>query len=213
MAFFGTRFIFQIFSALIAFCITAILFLFCYNFVLDEKHTTRGALIGCLVVATAVGGGIGYWSYKFSKRWAIPLIAAACGIVTGLTLVKLAKVRSTPVKIVGALLGAALFFYLGQILRRFVKSAGTALIGSFFFVRGIGTYAGGYPSETDFIDSAKEGNVQVTNSIALYFGGMVVMTIGTTLFQLWYFRDEDDSKSDHEDAFENEDENRRCGCF
>jgi hypothetical protein len=74
-----------------------------------------------------------------------------------------------------------------------VKSVGTAMIGSFLFVRGVGTYVGGYPSETDLANAAKSGDVKnVNNYIIAYFSGMLVMTIGTSIFQMWYFRDEDD---------------------
>jgi len=214
MAFMGSKFIFIIFSVLVGGLITTVLFLLSYNLLLDPHETSKGALIGLLVVASLIGAGIGYWSYKFSKVWAVSLIAAFCGIVLGVTLVRLAKVHSSYATAAGAILGAIAGFYLGMKTRRFVKSVGTSLIGSFLFVRGIGTYAGGYPSETDFVDDLKDGGeVEVNNYIVAYFGGLVVMTIGTSIFQLWYFRDDDDVKGEDEDAFANEDENRRCGCF
>lgn len=159
----------------------------------------------------AIGGAVGYWSYKFSKKFAVSLIAAWCGIVLGVTLIKLAKLRFTGASVVGSILGGIAGFYIGLKTRRLVKSVGTALIGSFLFVRGIGAYAGGYPSETD-LRTATADPTGVNNAIVAYFGGFVVMTIGCSVFQLWYFRD-DEKETEDEDAFANEDEGRTCGCF
>ena len=179
---------------------------------LNPTTTKKGTLIALLIFTVAAGGAFGYWSYKFSKKYAVSVIAAGCGIVAGIFLIKLGKLKFKGATFIGAILGAAGGFYIGHKTRRFVKSVGTSLIGSFLFVRGVGTYAGGYPSETAVVDDAKDGDLQVSNNIIAYFGGFLVMTIGCSVFQLWYFRD-DDKDVDENDEFAKEDEGRTCGCF
>jgi len=211
MTFAGAKFLFLVFAGLVGLLVTAVLFLTCYNFFLDPSKSGMGALIGLLVFTTLVGGAVGYFAYKFGKAWAVSVLAAWAGIAIGVTLVKLLGIKGTKAPVVAAMLGAASGFYFGKKFNRFIRSVGTALIGSFLLVRGIGAYAGNYPSETNFVNDVKDGGSLTYNKAIIgYFGGMVVLTIAGSLVQLRLFRDEE---TDKEDMFAGEDEGRKCGCF
>lgn len=211
MTFAGAKFLFLVFAGLVGLLVTTVMFLMCYNWFLDPAKSTKGALIGLLVFTSLVGGAVGYFSYKFGKAWAVSVLAAWAGIAIGVTLVKLFGVKGSKAPVVAAMLGAATGFYLGKKLNRLIRSFGTALIGSFLMVRGIGAYVGNYPSETDFVNDVKDGgSVTYNKAIIGYFGGMIALTIAGSLVQLRLFRDEE---TDKEDMFAGEDEGRKCGCF
>ena len=153
MTFAGAKFFFQVFAALVSLLVAAILFLASYNWFLPET-TGKGLLVGVLFVCSIIGMVAGYFAYKSGQKFAVPLLGAWVGIAVGLSLIRVvgvnSKAASAGVAIVGAFAGA----FLGHKLNRLIRSLGTAIIGSYLLIRGIATYAGGYPSMTDFVDSA-----------------------------------------------------------
>ena len=210
MTFAGAKFLFQVFSILVSTAVTVILFLICYNFFLPTNNINELVVIGVVVVCAALGTGVGYLSYKFAKAWVTTLLGAWGGLVLFLLLGKVAGVKNGNITLVLALGGAFLGGYLGKQLNKVIRVFGTAFIGSFFVIRGLGTYLGGYPSETAVINQAKSGDLEYESHVYAYFGGFVVLFIVGALIQLRLFRDED---VDEDDMFENQDEARKCGCF
>ena len=210
MTFFGARFIFQVFAFLVFLLVTGIFFLTSYNFFLSDKHTTTTVLVIVLVAGMALGGLVSYGTYKFAKAWTVTILGAWAGIAIFLTIAKLANLNKPSESILAAVLGALLGGYVGKKLNRLIRSVGTALIGAYITTRGVGCYAGGYPSETDFAGNIKDGDFQVENNIWYYFGGMLGLFVIGTIVQLYLFRDEG---KDEEDFMATEDESRKCGCF
>jgi len=59
----------------------------------------------------------------------------------------------------------------------------TALIGGYFFIRGISMYVGNYPNEIQMYQDIENGTAQFTMAFFGYLIGMVVMTIIGTIYQ------------------------------
>jgi len=195
-------------AILIALIVTVILFMTSYNLFIPQDKVSTTLVVIVMIVCALIGLAVAFFSYKFSKAWAIPLVAAIGGAMLGLVLFKLIGVHNGYVTIAGAVLGALGGGCLGKIFNRHVRSIGTAFIGSYLIIRGIGMYAGGYPSETDMI---KHGSHAAKGAAFwYYFSGLIVLTIIGSLVQFRLFRDEG---KDDGDAFNGEDESRKCGCF
>ena len=102
--------------------------------------------------------------------------------------------------------------YVGRKMNRLVKCAGTAFIGAFLVVRGIGYLAPkgfAYPSQFS-MSSAINDDPAAQTAIWLYLGGLVALTVGGTALQLYFFRD---ISKDTDDQFDRQGEARVCGCF
>ena len=78
MTFAGAKFLFQLVSAFICLIITVIFYGVISNLFFSIK-TASGAKIGLMVAALALGIGAAYLSYKFTRAWAIPIVAAGAG--------------------------------------------------------------------------------------------------------------------------------------
>ena len=164
MAFMGSKYFFLVISALTGIALTVLLFLGTYNLFLDPKSTWKVTLILLFVFSVAIGVRFALWSYKYSKnfkKFAVWMIAIAFGEVAGMFLIGSFNLKFKGAAYAfGALLGYFAGTYILNLSRRLVKSVATALIGSFLFVRGVGIYAGGYPSEITFVnDDAKDGDL------------------------------------------------------
>lgn len=69
-------------------------------------------------------------------------------------------------------------------LRHLVRAAGTALIGSFIFVRGVGCYAPGYPNEFNMNARELMNNPNANIEIIAYLAGFIILTVIGTFFQM-----------------------------
>lgn len=161
MAFFGTKFLFFIFGSIIGLIIALILFCVCYALFLPP-NTEVGLLAGVICVCVLLGGLGAYFSYHFSKKYTVPILGLAAGIFACLMLARilsLKQIYSISLAIVGGIIG----WFLGQKLRGIIKAVSTSIVGSFLFVRGVGLYAPGFPSEiqVDVKEIAKDPNANI----------------------------------------------------
>lgn len=83
-----------------------------------------------------------------------------------------------------ALVAAALaFFYFNQSIM-----IATSIMGSFFFVRGLGLILGNFPSEMEVLNQLESGEIVMINPIFYaYLGGIVLMSILCTFLQFKIF--------------------------
>jgi hypothetical protein len=206
MVFFGSRFILYVFSGLVGLLIAGLIFLFTYNKILDDFSATKGAIIGTLFVSALFGGLFSFLAFKFMKNWAIAVIAAWGGIAVFVPLSKVAGLHGTAASLGVAVVGAGLGFYIGKKFNVYVRSIGTAVIGSFLFTRGAGSIIGGYPNETQIATNAAGGKFTYDPAILGYAACMIVLAIGGSVFQI---RQNGDVPTDDE-MFANEDEAKKC---
>ena len=211
MTFAGAKFLLLVFTCLVGFAVTGIFSLVVYNLFLSPD-TEQGVFLTIFVIAALLGIAAGYFSKKFAKAWATTLLAVWVGFIAASMLAKLLGIYNQYASTTIAILGAVGAGVLGKKLDKHIKSFGTAFIGAYLLIRGIGTYAGGYPSEAEIAKQAEEGNVEEYNPyVWLYFLGFVAFAVGGSFVQLKYLRAEEEDKK--EDAFEAEDEAKVCGCF
>lgn len=101
-------------------------------------------IIGVGVLFIALGGVIAYYMARFADKFAVPLISGWVGGIIGFMLIGATKMPgAAKILIISVVAGAA--GYYSFKVQRYVKSAGTAIIGAFILFRGIGNYVGGYP--------------------------------------------------------------------
>ena len=87
----------------------------------------------------------------------MPLLAAWGGIILGLLLAKACGIRSGVINLTLAIVGGVMGSHIGKKMNHFVKCFGTAFVGSFLTIRGIGMlvpqdYA--YPTEFQRLDDS-----------------------------------------------------------
>jgi len=195
MAFFGSKFVFMVFGFIVGILSTGATFLFFYSIVMKDD-SPQGFVIGCIFGSVIVGLGVTYFTYRFSKAWAVALIAAFGGFVCAALLTGLAGISKPAMQIAIVVVGAAGGLFIGKKFNAFVRAVGTSVIGAFMIVRGIGMYAGGYPSEISILNKAKAGNLNFKGSIWGYFAGFVVLAVGCSVFQYVRHKEEHEKKDD-----------------
>jgi hypothetical protein len=197
MTFAGAKLLFQIFGGLVFLLTSTILFMIIYNFFLPVDASI-GIILGVVVVAIAVGVGMAICSYKFSKEWAVPLLAAWGGIILAMLVVGIANISNgyaIMALYVGFAVGAG---YVGKKMNKLVRTTGTAFVGAGIVMKGVSMYV-------------IKGGVPPSNTVEWgLFGGLVVLSVAGTLVQLYIFRDEG---KDDDDFMAAEEETRKCGCF
>ena len=217
MVFKGQFFLHKVVGILVGLVSAVIIFGCGYG--LMPNDVAPGVLIGVLILSIILGGVISYFSYKFTFKWAGAILSGIGGVVAVGLIVKVAGLKGAIGPIL-CFLGCILGIYLGNKYKTFINSSCTSMIGAFMIVRGIGCYAPGYPNETGMASQAAAGDLNFKNEVYFYFGGFLVIFI---FGFIWQMRDarlhiESDSYKNMEngegfDAFEGQEESRKCGCF
>lgn len=148
LCFAGSKFILIVFGLLIFMATQGLGFAIMYSshlFNAETIETKKGTIIGVGCLIFAVGLVTAYYMSKFADKFAVPLISGWCGFILSFMIV--GGIHAIPslarLAIVGVLALAAAYYSFK--VQRFIKSAGTGLIGSFLLFNGISKYAGGYP--------------------------------------------------------------------
>lgn len=202
MTYAGAKFLFIVLSLMVAGITTGFAFIIIFNLfvpVTASKGTVGGLLFGCFVI----GGIVTFFSYHLTVRAAVPVLAGVCGFFTFRVLYSMSGLRIPVVRILFMVGGFALAAFLGHKVQGHVKTIGTAFIGSNIVIQGVSMYAGNIdmPNNTDV--------KKVPTAFWGYLVGWVVLFISGAVVQKRMFAEEDTK----EDAFEDQDENKRCGCF
>jgi hypothetical protein len=208
LTFYGSKFILIVFG-LLCFLITQMLmWLVLYNtqiFKPEEIESKVGIILAIAAVIFLVGAVASYYMAKFADNFAVPMISTWCGGIIAFMLISATKVPPYG-KFAIIIFVAGTAGYYSYKVQRFVKSAGTALIGSFILFNGIGKYAGGYPNLMDMTpadgsdgaqSAAMEKLKEEMGAMAMfYIGGTIFVAILGTWVQLTYVskakEDEDD---------------------
>ena len=207
LTFYGSKFIISVFGLLI-FLLTEVVFWgILYNtkmFKPEEIEDKKALIIGVGVVLFALGGVVAYYMARFADKYAVSLITGWVGGIVGFMFIG-ATPMPAPAKIliIAALAGAA--GYYSFKVQRYMKSAGTAIIGSFILFRGIGNYVGGYPEvmshhgsgESDQVDAALEKmNDEEKGYFLFYLGGTIAFAVLGTWVQLTYVQKIEEEEED-----------------
>jgi hypothetical protein len=205
LCFVGSKFILIVFGLLVFLLSQVLMWGILYNthmFKPEEVESKKGLIIGLGVVVFALGGAFSYFMSRFANKFAVPLISGWCGGIISFMLIGGMKMPGPAKLLIIALVAGATVYYSYKV-QRFVKSAGTAMIGAFILFNGIGNYVGGYPSimSTQSEGGAEDAAIEKLNSkdgaMALfYLGGTVAFTALGTWFQLTYVEKKVEDKDD-----------------
>jgi hypothetical protein len=212
MTFAGAKFLFQLVSAVVT-LVTTILFYLVISNLFFTVRTGAGFKIGLLIASILLGIGAAFLSYKLTIRYAIPIVAGAGGGFGFKLISNLAGLRNEYAAIGILVLGICVGVYAGFKLNEFVRTIGTAFLGSYILIRGAGFFFGGFPEGADDV---KTHGLKATDKIVWYFVGFVVFFIAGSVVQYKLFHNDEDLKNQHDEMFEQnkgEDDEKTCGCF
>jgi len=205
VTFFGRKFFQYTVGVVGGFLTFLIVMLFCsiigwLNY-LEGNHTGGNLALTILSFFLAIGlaVGVGFLLFKLIRVGAI-ILSAAAGFFLGITVYQLAfHWVNNLYLMIGLSVGFALilavlsFRYFDKVL-----IFGTALIGSYAFIRGISLFAGHYPNEILIMQQLSQGQKPVfDNFFYLYLLGLVIMFILGSVFQTKRKEKEDDDADYH----------------
>lgn len=151
MAFFGSKFIFYVLRFLVLLLVNIVAWLALYNLNIINVGSAGGSLFLVAVIIMGLGAAAAYYFGNFAEKYAVSIIAGLCGAAMTYLLLAKMKIKSFEKQVLMLITGG-LFVYLGRQYNKYVKSIGTAVIGSFLLMQGIGAYAGGFPHLMDGIE-------------------------------------------------------------
>lgn len=143
---FGGTLLIYFFMAAMSVTLLITMNMLAYNLLLTSE--THIILVFLMVAAvTSVSVALSRFIYEFTKKWATLLIAMWAGIILVLSILKLLKVNSASVNLIGAFFGTLLGYVLGLRYYNTIPSFSASVIGAFFIIKGVASYAGHYPTE------------------------------------------------------------------
>ena len=210
MTFAGAKFLFQLVSAVVTLIVSTFFYFFISNLFFGLT-TGTGLKVGLLIAALALGLGAAFVSFKLTVKFAVPIVAGAGGAFGFKLLSKLVGINNEYAVIAILIIGAVAGVFIGYKLNNFVRTFGTAFLGSYILIRGFGFFFGGFPDGANDVNVHK---IKGDDKIVFYFIGFVVAFIAGSVVQYKLFHDENhDHEKEQEDMFKGEDEDKKCGCF
>lgn len=123
--------------------------IFMVSFNLGFMDSIKDGSIMIMIVVGAVsvllGSIAGYCGYRFFKKWVVSIIGGIVAAVLLLILLSPWKTCPWIVKVLVVGVGICVGGYVGSKLDKLFKAVGTAIVGSFLLMHGLGSFAGGFP--------------------------------------------------------------------
>lgn len=208
MTFYGSKFLVIVFGILILLLTQVIAWGILYNthmFKPDEVEEKKGLIIGLGIVVLGLGGVAAYYAARFADKFAVPLISGWVGGIFAFMIIGATGLPGGAKMLIVAAFAAASGYYSYKV-QRYVKSAGTAIIGAFILFNGIGKFVGGYPemmsdhaagADTAAMDDAiAQMDDKEKGMAAFYLVGTVAFGVLGTWFQLTYVQKVEEEEGD-----------------
>lgn len=103
-------------------------------------------IVGMLLLSCIVGAALAYYSLNFANKYATSLLAGWCGGALVALLLSPVTSLDGKIKLCLIILAACVSIYYAKRVNKHIKCVGTAVIGAFFLMHGLGQYLGGFPS-------------------------------------------------------------------
>jgi len=181
MAFAGAKFLPGLFAATIGVFVTVAFYAICNNLFFTLK-TGTGIKVFVLIIALGLSVAASYFGYKFASNWAVSVVAALAGAMGFKLLLSLCGVMNDWAQLAAIILGAVAGAFIGRKVTYYVRTIGTAFLGSYILMRGCGFVFGGFPNSADDMK-----NIHAGNKVIYYFLGFIVVFIGGSVFQYKHF--------------------------
>jgi len=209
LTFYGSKFLVTVFGLLVFLLTQVLIWAILYNthlFKPEDVEEEKATIIAIGLVVAALGGVAAYYMAKFADKYAVSLISGWVGGIVGLMVIGATHIPGGAKLAIIAVFALAAGYYSFKV-RRYMKSAGTAIIGSFILFRGIGNYVGGYPEVMSSAAHA-DGNTQASvDAIAaldneakgyflFYLGGTIAFAVLGTWVQLTYVEKKEEDSED-----------------
>lgn len=204
VTFFGRKFFKYTAAVVGGFMTFLIVMLLCSIFhMLERLEGNPNGSIGLLILAFVLGIGLavgaGFLLYRFTRVGAL-ILAACAGFFLGITLYNIAFhwINNLYVML-GLAFGLAIVLgYLSFKIFDKVLIFGTALLGSYAFVRGISLFAGHFPNEVLMMQQLSEGHKpHFDNYFYAYMAGIAVLFLCGSVFQMKRFEKEENEDNYH----------------
>jgi len=135
--------------------------------------TGTGIKVTVLILGLGLAAAAAYFFYKLVRHWGSSIIAALAGGMGIKFLFTIVGLLNVWAQLAGVILGAALGFYAGLKFEVYVKTIGTAFLGSYILMRGFGFMFGGFPDSASDIKNAGKNNM-----VIYYMLGFFVTFVG-----------------------------------
>lgn len=199
LCFLGSKFIFYVIRFLIFIAVNAFTWLFCYNLNIVKFESGNKMVFVVAVVALVAGIAVAHYLGNFAERYGVAILSGFCGAAIAFVLLANLRINSVTKQTIMIITGIA-FVYFGANYNKYVKSVGTACIGAFFFMHGIGQYAGGFPELMDDIQvgdvNYSMNNLKENPGYIGYIAGMFIFTCVGSFVQLKYIAPDDEDEDD-----------------
>lgn len=203
MTYAGAKFLFIVLSLVVAGVGSFVSFILIFNLFIPVT-ASKGVVGGAIALCLVLGLVLVFLTYKITTRAAVPFLAGFCGLFAARALYGLTGLHIPVVRILFFVAGFAICAYFGHKAQGHVKTIGTAFIGSNIIIGGVSMYAGN-------LDLPNDPNAlkNVPTAFWYYVFGWVFLFVSGSVVQKRLFAD----LEKEEDAFHDEDEAKRCGCF
>lgn len=203
MTYAGAKFLFIVLSLSIAGITTGVSFLVFFNLFIPAT-ASKGVVIGVLLLCFVLGAVVVFLTYKITTKFAAPILAGLCGLMVARAIYSQTGLHIPLVRLIFFVVGFAGGLFLGFKTQGYIKTIGTAFIGANIIVSGISMYAG----NLDVPNNAQEMG-KIKTAVWGYIAVFVFFFVSGSIVQRRLFADIEKE----EDAFHDEDEGKRCGCF
>jgi len=141
---YGAHMLIYFFMAAMSVTLLTTMNMLAYN-LLMSSDSNRVLVFLLMVTVTIVCIALSRFIYEFTRKWAVILIAMWSGIIFVLGILKLLKVNSASINLIGVFFGTLLGYLLGLKYYNTIPSFSASMIGAFFIIKGVASYAGHYP--------------------------------------------------------------------
>lgn len=205
MIFFGSRYVVLTFSALLFFAGLGVSSGLMINLGIVKSTSETQIVVAVFALCLAIAIACAWFGAKFADKWSTVVLAVWVGVVLVIILCSAASIKDNTAKAVLCTLGGLAGWKFGQSNKKYIKSIGTALIGSFMLAYGIAQEVGGFPPifetagtiEIDGVNTELDDEQIETLSVtAAYLGGILFFTCLGGFVQLKYITADDEDEDD-----------------
>jgi hypothetical protein len=187
LVFVGSKFILLVIGFLVFVIFSTVPFVMLYNVgIIGDPLTPgqKGKFIGFSVGCTLLGAVASYFLTKVAKNYTTLLMGFCAGCAVTFILITPVNIDSK-IKTVLIFVCGGLGAYIGRSFDKYIKSAGTAIIGSVVLMNGVGSYVGGFPDLFSSSVKVPESGVEQQKFWG-YVVGMILFAVSGTFVQLKY---------------------------
>lgn len=151
-----------------------------------NETNVKDYVVWIILVVWAIVGMVGGWFIAKKKKLGIAIVGGFGGAMLGMLITTMFVVGNAAAYY-GVIFGTAILCAIvTYFIETFVIIVVTAFIGSYFVIRGISMYAGGFPNETELHNMSKSGVMDwdhFPKVFYAYLAGIIILWVLSAVFQ------------------------------